>query len=200
MDNIKNKINEYKGKFQTHGVWIKSLKWNSYKTAALRYKEIVNNLPLEGKSVLDVGCWFGDIIPYINSRADIFSYLWVDMMQEFIDVAKQKYPDFDFVLGDYFGEYTTKKRFDIVLCCGALNSNLVNVVSYRKKNIKKMFDSAKECMVFNMAWWFDIKNKKDSKVYYADVQDIFKYCLSLTKKIILKTQYSEKDFTIYMFK
>jgi hypothetical protein len=73
-------------------------------------------------------------------------------------------------------------------------------MEYRKKNIKKMFDNCNECLAFNMAWWFDMKNKEDSKVYYADVNDVLKYCLSLTKKVICKTHYSHKDFTIYMFK
>lgn len=200
MDNIKNKINEYKGKFQTYWVWIKSLKWNGYKTASLRYKEMVNNISLEWKSILDIGCWFWDIIPYISSSTTNFSYLWIDMIQEFVDVAKQKYPDFEFVVGDYFWGYQIKERFDILLCCGALNSNLVDVINYRKKNIKKMFDACNECLVFNMAWWFSIENKKESKVYYADIHEIVDYCFSLTKKIVFKSHYNEKDFTIYMFK
>ena len=200
MDTIKNKIREYKGKFHVYWVWIKSLKRNKYKTASLRYKEMINNLPLEWRSILDVGCWFWDIIPYICSHTNKFSYLWVDMIQEFIDVAKQKYPDFEFITGEYFKNNQIKKKFDIVLCCGALNSNFKNVIEYRKKSIKKMFDSCNECVVFNMAWWFAIKNKKESKVYYADIHQVLEYCLSLTQKTIFKSHYSEKDFTIYMFK
>jgi hypothetical protein len=44
-----------------------------------------------------------------------------------------------------------KEKFDIIVCCGALNSNFDKVMEYRKKNIKKMFDNCNECLAFNMA-------------------------------------------------
>ncbi|MEI6119038.1 MAG: hypothetical protein WCP92_07695 [bacterium] len=73
------------------------------------------------------------------------------MVQEFVEVAKQKYPDFNFVTGEYFGDKNMKDMFDIVMCCGALNSNFGDVMEYRKKNIKKMFTHCNYCTVFNMA-------------------------------------------------
>ena len=59
----------YLRRFRKYGVDPRSLKWQSRKAAEQRYKEIVSLLNLEGKDVLDVGCGFGGIIPFITSPA-----------------------------------------------------------------------------------------------------------------------------------
>jgi hypothetical protein len=40
----------------------------------------------------------------------------------------------------------------------------------------------------------------DSLIAYADAQEIFDFCRTLTPRVILRTEYLAKDFTIVMFK
>jgi uncharacterized membrane protein len=123
-------------------------------------------------------------------------------MPEFVEIARKKYPDYEFLIGDYF-EHPLKKKFDIVITSGTLNSNIVKVnpIYYRKKAIKIMFDHAREILAFNMAGGYpQPKNKKNYNVYFADSLEILKYCFSLTSKLIFRHQYRIKDFTIILFK
>jgi len=94
-----------------------------------------------------------------------------------------------------------KGKFDIIISSGALNSNLKNIYSFRKKAIKALFDHALETVAFNMAGLYpQPKNKKKYKVYYVNSLIILKYCLSLSPKVIFRHHYHQKDFTLIIFK
>ena len=177
-----------------------ALQWQTRAAARTRYKNLVCNIDFKRKSVLDVGCGFGDIIPFIKKRAQIFSYTGVDLVPEFIDFAKNKYPNFEFIERDYFTR-PLKKKFDIIITCGTLNSNIKNSLEYRQKAIQTMFGHASELVAFNMAGGYpQPKNARKNRVYYVDSHQIFKFCQSLTPKIIFRHHYRFNDFTIVMYK
>lgn len=197
---LKKKVKSYQGVFKKYGVHPKALYWTSEKAAELRYKELVADFDFEGKTILDVGCGFGDIIPYISRKTNKFDFTGVDMMPEFIQTAQKKYPEYRFILRDYFS-HPMKEKFDIIISSGALNSNFKNVYRFRKKAIKTLFDHAREAIGFNMAGFYpQPENKKGYRVYYADSLTILKYCLSLSSKLVFRHHYHRKDFTIVIFK
>lgn len=197
---LKKKTRSYQKTFKKFGIHPKALQWRSEKAAELRYRELVADLDFEGKSVLDVGCGFGDIIPYIARKTNKFEYTGVDAVSEFIRVAGKKNPLHKFLIRNYFDK-PLKKSFDIIISSGALNSNRERPYEFRKKAIKIMFEQVKEVVAFNMAGGHPQPiNKKGYKVYYVDSLDILKFCLTLTKKVIFRHHYHSKDFTIAMFK
>jgi len=192
------KIKSYIKSFEKYDGGIRSLQWVSYKAAAVRFVNLVEDIEFNNKSVLDVGCGFGDLIPFITSRALHFKYTGIDLLHEFTDEAQKRYPDYEFITGDYF----TKRlgKFDVICCSGALNGRSANVMEDRKAKIKNMFNKANDALVFNMAGGYKVKNSEKSKVYYADSSEILEYCLTLTSRIIFKQHYHNKDFTIALFK
>ena len=197
---LKKKISSYQRSFKKYGINSNALQWKSEKSAELRYQELMADLDFEGKTILDVGCGFGDIIPYISRKTNKFDFTGVDMVPEFIQAAQKKYPEYRFILRDYFS-HPMKEKFDIVISSGTLNSNFKNVYCFRKKAIKTLFDHALEGIGFNMAGFYpQPENKESSKVYYADSLIFLKYCLSLSSKLIFRHHYHRKDFTIVIFK
>lgn len=194
------KENAYSKAFKKHHGSIKSLMWNSYASAAIRYKEIVQDIDFDNKSILDVGCGLGNLIPFILSKSTSFRYTGVDFTKEFIQEAKKKYTKFEFASRNYF-KNPLKKKFDVIICCGALNGNYgKKTMSLRKKAIKTMFDHCKSAVVFNMAGGISPHNKKGSIIYYADPRDLLEYCTRLSKRVILRNHYHKKDFTMIIFK
>lgn len=194
------KKNAYSKAFEKHQGSIKSLMWKSYVSASIRYKELIKDIDFNNKSILDVGCGFGDIIPFISSKSTSFEYTGIDLTGEFTREAKKRYPDYKFVEGNYF-KSPLRKKFDIIICCGALNGNYgERTLRRRKKAIKTMFDHCKEAIAFNMAGGTSPDNEKDSIIYYADSKDMLGYCAKLSKKVILRNHYHEKDFTIIVIK
>jgi len=199
----------YQKGFRKYGINYRSLAWKTKDAQMVRFRELLKDLDLDGKSILDFGCGMGDIIPYIMELSDRFEYKGVDIVTEFIDVARRAYitrkqfrkiPQVKFFVRDLLKK-PFKEKFDIVLCSGALNSNLNDAVRYRKCAIKILWDHTKEVLAFNMAGAHpQPTNSKNSRIYYTDSLKILKYCMKLTPKVIFRNSYRKKDFTIQMFR
>lgn len=196
-------IKRYKKALQRHGSSIRALKWKSESAMLVRHEELLKDLDMKDKTLLDVGCGFGDILnnPKLSTPNQKLNYLGVDIIKEFVEIARKKHPGYKFSVRNYF-EKPFKRNFDIILCSGALNSNFgKETIKFRKKAIKTMFDHCNYALSFNMAGSTpQPKNKKGEAVYYANSLEILRFCLSLTKKIIFRHHYRPHDFTILMFK
>ena len=197
---IKNKKKSYQKSYKKYGIDPKALKWHSEKAAKQRYEQIVADIDFNNKSILDVGCGFGDIVPYIVKKTGIITYTGIDLVPEFVKEAKKIHSKHTFLVGDYFKQ-PLEKKFDIVVCCGALNGNYKDNLGFRKNAIKTMYNHTKERLVFNMAGKHPIpKTALHSNVWFADSKQIYNYCETLCEKVLLKDDYHSNDFTITMFK
>jgi ubiquinone/menaquinone biosynthesis C-methylase UbiE len=196
---IVNKQSEmYTDKIRRYGTGVKALKWNNYGSASQRYVELVHDIDFAEKSVLDVGCGTGNLLPYLLGKAQNISYTGVDALAVFIQEAQERYPDFNFLVQEYLS-WETDKRFDVILCCGALNSSRMTI-DERLACIKKMFDQSQHAVAFNMAGHHPIPLAKDQSISYVDSRKILDYCFTLSDRVILRHHYHPKDFTIVMIK
>lgn len=110
---FKKKIGSYQETFKKHGINPKALQWTSAEEADLRYKELVADIEIEGKTILDVGCGFGDIIPYLTKKTNNFEMTGVDVVPEFVKVATDKHPGYKFLVNNYFKKPMKKKFVSI---------------------------------------------------------------------------------------
>ena len=188
----------YLRRFRKYGVDPRSLKWQSRKAAEQRYKEIVSGVNFEGKDILDVGCGFGGIIPFIPSSVNKFSYTGIDLVGEFIAAAGKLYPEQVFIQGDYFARPLDKK-FDIIVANGCLNANLKDNLRIRKRAIRTMYKNAKEAVIFNMAGGYpQPKSAAKSNVWFADLKEIEKFCKGVSPKVTLINHPGRREFTVVM--
>lgn len=200
MMTLSNKIKEqYQKKFKKFGVNPKSLFWGSKGAAHQRFRQMWAEIDFNNKSVLDVGCGFGEMAKFLINRYKNVVYTGVDIVPEFITEASKLYPEQHFLELDYFSDPLGQK-FDIVLASGVLNSNVEDNLEYRMKSIKTMFEHTKKILVFNMLGGYpQPENDKDKNVWYADSLDILEYCMTLTRGVVLRANYHPKDFTIVMY-
>ena len=192
-----NLTEDYDKSLAQYGESPKVLLWWDYRSMALRFRELVKDLPVEGRSILDAGCGMGDLLPYLYARSNDFNYLGVDTNQGFIDIARKRYEGHNFNLADPFDKKIG--NFDIVISSGVMNGNYKGWLDNRKRMIKHLYSQCNEVLAFNMAGGLR-RIPNDSLIAYADAQEILDYCQSLSSRIILRTHYLEKDFTIVMFK
>ena len=209
----------YQNTFKIHGNNPKSLQWKDREAQSKRLRELIKDIDFEGKTVLDVGCGFGDIIPDIFAKTHSFEYLGVDIVPEFIGVATETYitrsineqkNKIIFEVRDIFTN-PFKNKFNIVISSGILNSllksensfkeNIKKTLEYRKKLITVMWNHSNEVFAFNMSGNYpQPENDQGKKIYYTDSLEILKFCFTLTNKIIFRHNYHKKDFTIVMIK
>lgn len=188
---------DYDKSLEQFGPGPKALLWWDYRSMAVRFRELVKEVPVEGKFIMDAGCGLGDLLPYLYAKSTNFRYVGVDRKKEFIEIAKKRYEGNEFKVGDPFNRPTG--MFDIVLSSGVMNGNVENWLDKRKKMIAALFDQTGEVLAFNMAGGLEpIPN--DSLIAYADAQVILDFCKTLTRHVKLKADYLPKDFTIVMHK
>lgn len=200
MQNKRKKIEGYRRSFKKYGVDPRALQYSSSKAQEKRFRELIADIDFENKSILDVGCGFADIIPFIEAKTRNVDYTGVDIVPEFIEVCKKKYPKYKFTVVDYFRN-PLKKKVDIIITSGTLNANIKNPYEFKTEAIKVMWEHSNEIVAFNMAGGYpQPQNKKGNRVYYADLNKIVDFCKTLTTNIIIRKAYSPNDFTVVMFK
>jgi trans-aconitate methyltransferase len=192
-----NLTEDYDKSLAQYGPGPKALLWWDYRSMATRFRELVKDVPVQGKTIMDAGCGMGDLLPYLYAKAPEFKYLGVDKSRKFIEIAKQRYEGHDFKVGDPFHDRVG--MFDVVLSSGVMNGNVSNWMAKRKKMIANLFDQTGEVLAFNMAGGLK-PPPNDSLIAYADAREVFDFCKTLTKRVQLNTQYLYNDFTIVMLK
>jgi SAM-dependent methyltransferase len=188
----------YQKAFDLYGESPKSLHWVDYPSQARRFKPLVADLDLEGKSILDAGCGLGDLVPYLYAKADRFQYLGMDINEGFIAIARKRYGGLKFKVGDPFGRRLLH-GFEVVISSGVMNQNVPNWLEERKKMIRGLWTNTREVLAFNMAGSFN-PLPADSLIAYADARVILDHCLTMTDKVDLKSDYLPHDFTVIMYK
>jgi SAM-dependent methyltransferase len=194
-------LNLYQDKFKKFGVDPKSLLWKSRGAAHQRFRQLWAEIDFNDKSVLDIGCGFGEFGKFLLTRYKNVDYTGIDIMAEFIENAKKEVPGGHFFVSDFLKDKIAG-QYGVVIASGVLNSNKGSQnLEYREKAIKKMFSLTSDILAFNMLGGHPTPgNKKNSNVWYSDSLEILEYCMSLTRRIILRANYHPKDFTIIMYK
>jgi SAM-dependent methyltransferase len=188
----------YQSALDDYGESPRSLRWVSYQSMATRFRYLVEGLDIKGRSILDAGCGMGDLLPYLHTKTDDFSYLGMDINPNLIKIAKKRYEGHSFAVGNPFNGQLDR-RFDLVISSGVMNTNVKGWQKHRKTMIKNAFELASEAFAFNMAGAL-AKAQETPKIAYANAADILSYCAKLTPKLIFKSHYLPDDFTIVMFK
>jgi SAM-dependent methyltransferase len=200
MDKTSQKVKKlYQEKYKKYGVDPKSLCWHQKGAAHQRFRVLWAEIDFNQRSVLDVGCGFGEMGKFLLKRYKGVKYTGVDIVPEFIEEAKKHLLDVSFEICDYFA-HPMEKKFDIVIASGTLNSNVEDNIGFRKKAIKVMFEHTKRILAFNMLGAHpQPASNKDSNIWFADSIEILKYCMSLTRRVVLRANYHPTDFTIFMY-
>ena len=77
----------------------------------------------EVKDCLDVGCCCGGFSEIMRSYNPQLRYTGVDIIPRFIDIAKERYPEFEFVVGDGTNINFPDNTFELVHSTGILHLN-----------------------------------------------------------------------------
>lgn len=120
-ENHKRIVTKYRQAFAEHGAVPAALFWPKGRQNR-RFGVLSKNLPANGSvSILDFGCGFGDMSAFIAAaRPGLqIEYLGVDLVPEFIEVAKSRYPQQNFSCDPDI--FPTASSFDYVFVSGAFN-------------------------------------------------------------------------------
>ena len=120
-----------------------------------------------GDSILDVGCGKGELLDYFSLRFPNYKnydYLGIDLVPEFIKLAKQNFPCREFEVANFIDpSFYPDKKFDVVLALGVLVTRVRDYNLFVECFLKKMVQCAKKYVLFNV-----ISNIDPSSSNYSD--------------------------------
>lgn len=198
MNNLAKKriLDFYEDSFLKYGNDPRSVHWSGEISQTARFNVLCDIAPLGSKHILDAGCGLGDLYKFFLTRAIPVNYTGIDIVPAFIDRARERFPDANFLLQDIS---SIDEQYDYVLASGALTIASEEAdKKYYFDVIKIMFAHAKYGVAFNML------NKAtyptDETYISYDIDEVTKYCKTIADNVVIISDYLPQDFTIYMYK
>jgi trans-aconitate methyltransferase len=175
----------------------KALGWRGPESQTTRFDVLLNVGDLDGRSVLDVGCGFGDLRGLLHRRGIRCEYTGIDHMPEFISHATARYgalPSTRFLLGDFARDLLP--RADYVLASGAFGYRS-SEPDFHLRVIRKLAGTANIALAFNML--DATKFPRHALLVGHDRYQVVSHCRALSPKIQVIDRYLEDDFTVFLY-
>lgn len=191
-------VKHYQSLLAEHGESSRSLQHFDNASQFRRFELLTSHVDGSSFTLLDVGCGLGHLLDYLkeSGRAPS-SYLGIDIVPEFIDLARKRhmgYPNADFRKQDIQTE-RLGATFDHVVICGIFNNVLPDNWAFIFETLRKSFEVARSSLSFNLLSTY--VDYQDPTLFYADPLRIFDFCKkNLSRKIDLQNSYLLKEGSI----
>jgi SAM-dependent methyltransferase len=200
----------YSLRYQVHGYSPLSLGWGALSHQETRFTKIIHSVELSKKSILDIGCGFGDFCHFLSTyKIDYLSYTGWDIVNSFIEEAKQRYPDHrnTFEICNLNDLLPSEPLADVCLMIGLLNWNLGSKeknMQYTRYMLYKAFGLCKEFLVVDfLSANFVSDYPPESTVFYHEPAEVIELTSSLSSNFKLFHDYPaipQKEFMIVIYK
>jgi len=198
-DIVRNKFLPW---YRAHGDQVRALGYGSTRSQEVRFEQFLRGFDLSGARILDVGCGFGDLFPFMVSRGvSPCSYMGVDLLEEFVLEARRRVTDerCRFEARNFIVDDVGELSVDYAIACAALNTNFPNRDEFVKKFLTRMWELSSKGFGFSMECSYGFKGRalelNLDPAYWLDY-----VCRTFTHRLVLFSDYHDADFTICVYK
>jgi SAM-dependent methyltransferase len=181
-----------------HGPTPRGVDWNSDAAQTIRFEQLMKVVedPSEPYSVLDYGCGYGALGPWLRERGDEFAYTGFDVSDRMLAVARRDDPAWRYV-----GDDAELDPVDYVVASGVFNLRLDvgddDWWAYIDETVEKLARLARKGFAFNVLTAYSDPEKRRSELYYADPCRLFDLCKRRHgRNVALLHDYGLYEFTI----
>lgn len=163
-----------------------------------RFEKLAQIGNLTNCSVLDLGCGIGDYYPFLIKKFGVLDYTGIDIVPESINIAKQQYPNVNFMCRD-ITEEDLNASFDYILICGVFNNAIPDATEFLKELTSIAFKHCKIGIGFNFVSKY--VTFIDPNLSYHDPGAIFDFCIKqLSPKVMIHHHYKRCDVATFVYK
>jgi len=165
-----------------------------------RYRTLADIAPvrdLNNATVLDYGCGTGDFYKFLKRRGISVQYTGVDINENFIALAKSKYPECEFHVmnadDDQFEGF-----YDYIFICGVFNLQVPGVDDDMKNALVTLFKHCNKGLALNAL--SSHAPVRDPELHFTSPEEMVKFSLeNLSPSIVLRHDRIRNDFTLYVY-
>ena len=173
----------------------KKLAWESDYNQQIRFKVLTDNIDLESKSILDVGCGLGDLLSFLTEQGINVKYTGVDVLSEMIDSAKKFHPKSDFYKINIFkDDISNLGQYDVIYASGTFNLNLQNNYDFLSNVTETFLKLANKYFIFNLL--HERSTDKDRTFFYTTPEKIVPLFENKKCSVRIVDDYLENDFSV----
>ncbi len=152
---------------------------------------------LDNSTVLDYGCGTGDYYRFLKRRGIHVKYTGVDINQNFINLARKKYPECTFEVmnadDDQFEGF-----FDYIFICGVFNLSVPGVDEDMKNALTTLFRHCNKGMALSAL--SSHTPVKDPELHFTSPEEMLKFSIeNLSPAVSLRHDRIPNDFTLYVY-
>ena len=214
LDNIASlMIERYSRRYKELGHDVKTLGWGNTEQQGFRFKQAVEALDFKSeKSVLDIGCGFGDLLALLTAeKKGVSKYIGWDLNPDLIAECKEIWENIPiqtaFELVNIGKQIIDASVADIGFLLGVLNLNLkeeFDNYQYSEMIIRNSFSAVNELLVVDfLSTKLTPDYPKEDFVFYHDPARMLEFALTLTPNVVLKHNYApipQKEFMLFLYK
>jgi ubiquinone/menaquinone biosynthesis C-methylase UbiE len=165
-----------------------------------RYHMLADIAPpeeLNNSTVLDYGCGTGDFYRFLKRRGINVKYTGVDINENFIDLARKKYPECTFKVMSVDDD-ELEGFFDYIFICGVFNLNVPGVDEDMKNALTTLFRHCNKGLALSAL--SSHTPVKDPELHFTSPEELLQFSIRhLSPAVSLRHDRIPQDFTLYVY-
>ena len=165
-----------------------------------RYQMLSDIAPekeLHNSTVLDYGCGTGDFYKFLKRRGISVHYTGVDINENFINLARTKFPDCTFKVmnadDDRFEGF-----YDYIFICGVFNLQVPGVEEDMKNALATLFKHCNKGMALSAL--SSHTPIRDPELHFTAPEEMLKFAIeNLSPAVALRHDRIQHDFMLYVY-
>lgn len=197
----KEVIKRYTTRLKQYSYSPKTLGWDKGKQE-IRFGILTSQYDFENKSVLDIGCGFGDLNKVLRKKnKSTYTYYGIDLVEDLVIKGKELYhgPSVRFDVGDFL-EKEFSETFDYAIASGIFNFKLKDGDNY--EYIEASFEKTLKICIDGFAFDF-LSDKVDYEyehTFHSSPEKVLSIAYRFSRNIILRNDYMPFEFSLFVFK
>jgi SAM-dependent methyltransferase len=191
----------YRRLLAEHGDTPQAVQYSSAQSQERRFEMLAGIGDLRHKRIFDFGCGTGQLGQYLQRQGIDCEYFGTDIVDEFLALCKNKFPQGKFEELNYF----YGMQFDYIFICGVFNNKMASNKTFYEDTLRSLFPMCKEGVAFNMMSAY--VDYQDSELFYEYPENVFGFIKrEITPFVTLRNDYEVKpgvvpfDFTVYAYR
>ena len=190
----------YEGRLREHGTVPRGVDWNSAESQALRFDQLARLLDgTPDASVLDYGCGYGALAPYLRERGHTGAYVGFDVSPAMVEAARLTVAGLPAC--SVTADRASLAPADVVVASGIFNVRMdVPEADWRvfvHDTLDDLASLARTGFAFNVLSLHSDPDRRRPDLYYADPCELFEACCErFSPRVALLHDYPLYEFTV----
>jgi SAM-dependent methyltransferase len=189
----------YQSHVRKFGFGVRALGFGRRSSQEKRFAALARLGAFHGASLLDMGCGFGDLLAYLNTRGVRPLYTGVDACPPMIERCRRRFAQSDarFVTADAMS-YEPEAPFDYVVASGIFGYEAKGARGRVQPTLERLFAMCRIGMGVNFL--SACAAQRSPRRVYLYPWDVLEFAFTLTAAVRLDHSYLPNDFTVCLYR